>query len=322
MGTIREDRRAMADRHGQADRRRRRGWRDAGVALALAAGAAPANHALAQDAAPPTVVLPAAASQGLTYADLVDLTQASALIVRAVVRKEAPVEPERSPGLRPGFVRLYLEAAPVGALVGQLPPVAVVHYLADVPLAADGQPPKLKRQEVLLFAHAPTGDAANPPPGAPPAKAMDIQLVAPDAQLAWEPAVEARTAAIFQELIAPGAPPAVSGVREAIYVPGTLAGEGETQIFLAMAGGTPASISVEHAPGKPAAWSASFSEVVDPSGRPPAPDTLAWYRLACGLPPALPDGANVSEGDASRAQAAADYAAVLAGLGPCTRNRR
>ena len=113
----------------------------------------------------------------------------------------------------------------------------------------------------------------------------------------------------------------MTGVREAMYVPGTLSGEGETQIFLTTQGATPASITVIHKPGAPVRWSASFSEVMDSSGSPPPGETLAWYRLACFLPETLPDDANVSEATADKEQAAADYRMVRAALGDCGRIR-
>lgn len=184
-----------------------------------------------------------------------------------------------------------------------------VSYLADVPLDARGKLPKLTKRSVLLFART-----VKDRPG-------EVQLVAPDAQILWDEATEARVKGVLGELLAPGAPRRIDRVREAIYVPGNLAGEGETQMFLATADGEPASISVLHEPGKPTHWSVSFTEVVDASAVPPARDTLAWYRLACFLPRDLAPGANVSENPGDKAQAAADYRLVLDGLGPCTRTR-
>jgi hypothetical protein len=65
----------------------------------------------------------------------------------------------------------------------------------------------------------------------------------------------------------------------------------------------------------------SFTEIVDSAARPPLPATLAWYRLACGLPERLPVRANISGTLADRQIAAEDYAQVRADLGPCTRKR-
>jgi hypothetical protein len=152
-----------------------------------------------------------------------------------------------------------------------------------------------------------------------PGHPEELRLVAPDAQLLWSEELEARLRPILTELVSPNAPPVVTGVRELIYVPGTLAGEGETQIFLTTANKSAASITVRHTPGAPPAWGVSFSELVADVGNPPKRDTLTWYRLACFLPDTLPPGANISETADSRAQAEADYRMVLGQLGTCSR---
>lgn len=252
------------------------------------------------------------ASSSLTYADLVDLADRAPSVVRVQIRKVVPVEPARAPGVRAGWVRMYIEARPMALLSGPPLPAESLRYLVDVPLDSKGKPPKLPRlakRGVIVFART-VADR----PG-------ELQLVAPDAQVLWDEAVEARLKAILTELLATGAPGRISGVREAIYVPGTLAGQGETQMFLATADGEPASIIVVHEPGKATRWSVSFSEVVDSTGQPPARETLAWYRLACFLPVLLPREAAVSATDADRAQARMDYRMVRESLGDCPRSR-
>ena len=149
----------------------------------------------------------------------------------------------------------------------------------------------------------------------------EIQLIAPDAQLFRDGMLEQRIGGVLAEMAAPGAPGAITVVSEALYEQGTLAGAGETQIFLATRAGAPASISVLHRPGQPVKWSVSFSEVVDATGRPPAHDTLTWYRLACFLPEDLPPQVNVSESASDRQQAVADYRLVRGQLGKCVRSR-
>ncbi len=279
--------------------------RHACLAFALAASCAPlAAPARAADS-PPRAPLPAAA-----YADLADLADGAPLVLRAQVRKLAPLNPGQVQGLRPGWGRFYVEARTEALYAGRQALGEALRYLVDLPLDAKGKPPALKKQSVLLFARAVPGR-----PG-------ELQLVSPDAQLAWNPASEARLKDILQALYAPGAPQRVTGVREAINVPGTLAGESETQLFLSTANGEPAAIAVARSPGQPARISVSFSEVLGDAGGVPRPNTLAWYRLACFLPPVLPVGANISEGDAARAAAGADYRAVLDQLGPCPRNRK
>ena len=261
-------------------------------------------------AEPPVGAVGMASSRAIaTYADLATLADSAPQVLKLKIRMVAPVEAARAPDIRKGWVRLYIEAEPQGVVRGPqvLPPM--MRYLLDAPLDAKGHPPPLKKQLVLVFAEPVVG-----PPGT-------LQLVAPDSQLPWSPELEARVAHLLAELAAPGAPPRVSGVREAMFVPGNLAGEGETQIFLATEGRTPAAITVVHERGKPTRWSVSFTEVVESSGAAPAADTLAWYRLACSLPDALPAQANVSEAPADRDAAVADYLLVRGQLGVCTRVR-
>lgn len=245
----------------------------------------------------------------LTYADFADLADNASTVVRAQVRKAVAVEPERAVGLQPGFARLYIEARAVTLLSG--PPLTgeALRYLADVRLDAKGKIPKLTKRDVLIFARSVPGRPA------------ELQLIAPDAQVLWSAEGEARLRGVLGELLAAGAPGRIGKVHEAIFVPGNLVGEGETQMFLETASGEPASITVVHAPGSERRWSVSFSEVVDSSGAPPPRETLAWYRLACFLPRSLAPAANVSATDSDRAQAGADYAWVLGQLGPCPRLR-
>lgn len=280
-------------------------------AVLLALAALPGAGGLARAATP--VVQPApAAGTTHTYADLADLADRAPTVVRVQIRKVAFVEPARAPGVRPGWARMYVEARTMALLSG--PPLAgdSLRYLVDVPLDLRGKPPKLTRlakRGVILFARTVAG------------KPGELQLVAPDAQIVWDETVEARLKALLAELLAPGAPGRVDAVREAIHVPGNLAGEGETQMFLATTAGEPASVSVIHQPGRATRWSVSFSEVLDGGGEPPARDTLAWYRLACFLPETLAPQANVSATDVDRAQAAADYRLVRESLGACPRTR-
>jgi hypothetical protein len=61
----------------------------------------------------------------------------------------------------------------------------------------------------------------------------------------------------------------------------------------------------------------ALTELVDDSAAPPKPETLLWYRLACGLPEKLPDTAVAGQSDTDADAARADYQVVLNGLGPC-----
>ncbi|MEO7384685.1 MAG: hypothetical protein ABIU18_07115, partial [Novosphingobium sp.] len=236
----------------------------------------------------------------LTYADLADLADAAPLVLKAKVIKVAEVEPKRAGNVKPGWARVYVESVTENLLAGPAAVGASLHYLADVLRDAKGKVPKLKKMEVLLFAMHVEGQ-----PGA-------LQLIAPDAQVLFDPLTEMQLRAILDALYRPGAPRRITGVREAIHVPGNLAGEGETQIFLTTQDEEPAAITVIRHNGLPLNWSMSFSEIVESTGRPPARDTLPWYRLACFLPRQLPAGVNVSATPEDRALAETDYARVIA----------
>lgn len=260
--------------------------------------------------------LPPAAIAGPTYADLVDLSDAATLVVRAQIRKVAPLAPERATGVEPGRARVYIEGRTLGLLVGNGLGESI-RYLVDVPLDAKGKLPKLKKAEVLLFATAVPGR-----PG-------ELQLIAPDAQLPWSETTESRVRAILTALLASDAPPRVLGVREAMHVPGNLVGEGETQIFLATQSGDPVSISVLRRPGAQPRWGVSFGEIVDQAAVAPQRETLAWYRLACFLPQTLNPAAVLASSDGMvapgidsvRRSAVEDYRHVMVSLGSCPRTR-
>jgi hypothetical protein len=244
----------------------------------------------------------------LAYADLVDLALPAGTALRAQVRKAIRLKPEEAPGLAEGRARLYIEARITALLIG--PELGEsVRFLADVPLDARGKVAKLGKTEVLVLARI------------VPERPGELQLVAPDAMLALTPGREATLRAILTETARPDAPPAITALREVLHVSGNLADEGETQLFLATATGAPVSISVLRRPGQAPAWGVSFTEIVDSAARPPLPATLAWYRLACGLPQRLPERANISGTLADRRIAAEDYALVQADLGPCIRKR-
>ena len=271
--------------------------------LTLAAGVLTASPALGDSRPAPVQAAPA------TYADLADLADGAPLVIRAQPRKIAAVEPARARGLRLGWGRFYVQAKTEALIAGSAPLGEALAYLVDLPLDPKGKPPGFKKKSVVLFARAVAGH-----PG-------ELQLVAPDAQLLWDAALDVRIKGVLRELYAPAAPPRITGVREAVHTGGDLAGAGETQIFLVSASGEPAAITVSRAPGRVPQWGVSFSELVA-SDTAPAKDTLAWYRLACFLPIALPESANTSPDEDDRAAAVQDYAFVRAQLGGCLRTRR
>lgn len=245
----------------------------------------------------------------MTYADIVDLADKSPLVLRARIRDQATVEPERSPGLAPGNVRLYVEAETTALIAGNVPVGESLRYLVDLPLDERGKAPKLKKQDVVLFARTVPGRPA------------EIQLVEADAQFPYSEAFADSLRSVLASLLAPGAPPRVTGVRDALAVEGTLVGESETQLFLDTENDGPVSVTVVRRPNQTPRWGVSWTEIVDQAARPPRRDTLEWYRLACFLPSGLPDEANISRDPRARTLAERDYALVIEQLGACPRSR-
>jgi hypothetical protein len=273
------------------------------LALPLALGACAAEGgALAQEALPAAAVSP-------TYADLVSLAEPAAIVAEATVRDQVVVPPERAPGVRPGFVRLYIQAQTQRVLRSPGPLGESLAYLVDVPLNAKGKAPKLKKLTFIVF--------ADPVQGSPGA----LQLVQPDAQLPFDPALEGRVRTVVEQLVARDAPPRITGVRDVISVAGNLAGESETQMSIETATGAPGSLTVIRRPNMAPQWGVSWTEVVDQSAAPPQPGTLAWYRLACSLPRQLQQRDFLQADEAGRQRARADYGLILDSLGPCERTR-
>jgi hypothetical protein len=272
----------------------------------LAAGllALTAMSPVAGQQRPIPAALPAPTPPYPVYADLV---LAAPVIVEAAIRSTTRIKGPEAAGVPPGQVRLYVEADVLALIRGAeaLPPR--IGYLLDVVPDSRGRLPNLKRLRVLLFARAVAG------------RVDQLQLVRPDAQRPWTPGAGELTRRITTEAVAAGAPPEVTGIGNAFHVAGTLPGEGETQIFLTTADGRPVSLGIARAPEQAPRWGVSLADVVDQRGAPPPRDTLLWYRLACALPPALPDRAlaNTEPADAQIAQE--DYRFVIEALGPCER---
>ena len=260
-------------------------------------------------AAQPVERVPAAtAHDGLSYADIADLADDAPLIAVARIRNIIVLPPERAGTVPPGHRRVYLEAEVSNLIRGEGGISPSIRYLYDAPLNVRGKLPKLKKAQVIVFAR-PTGR-----PG-------EIQLVARDAQIPAAPAATQKVRAILSEMMANDAPPRIIGLGDVFHVPGTIAGEGETQIFLRTQNGDPVSLSILRRPGQAPRWAVALGEIVDEAARPPAPDSLLWYRLACGLPESLPPR-SVRALSPSDAQAArADYAVVIQALGRCERTR-
>jgi len=132
---------------------------------------------------------------------------------------------------------------------------------------------------------------------------------------------DALVRAIVKEAVQVHAPPHIAGVSSAFHSAGTVLGEGETQIFLKTDNDQPLSLTILSRPGQQKQWAVSTAEVIDASATAPQRFTLLWYRLACGLPRALPSDRVESASNADIARAQADYKFVIDSLGPCGRKR-
>lgn len=271
------------------------------IALAFAAPAASQSTPLSETAA--FGVRPG-------YTDLLEMVLASPVVVVADIARATQLKGPQAAGVPAGKARFYIEADVVTLIRGAGGLPGHVTYLSDVALERANRAPKLKKLRVLLFASSVAGR-----PG-------ELQLVGPAAQRPWSAAEEARVRAVIAEVIARDAPPAITGISGAFHVPGSLPGESETQIFLRTAAARPISLSILRRPGEEPRWAVALGEMVDNSAKPPARDTLLWYRLACGLPPKLPEAALASLDEAGRIAAAQDYELVRQGLGPCGRAAR
>lgn len=242
----------------------------------------------------------------LSYADLTDLADAASLVAQATVRNIITIPVEQAPNVPSGYRRLYVEANVTNLIRGEGGITPAVRYLYDAPLDPRGKLPKLKKARVILFARA----------GARPG---EIQLVARNGQITATPSRIERIKAISSELASNDAPPRIIGLGDAFHVAGTVAGEGETQIFLRTEKGEPVSLSILRRPGQEPHWAVALGEVMDEAARPPEPNSLLWYRLACALPASLPARSVRSLPPPDAEAARADYQVVLRSLGPCGR---
>ncbi|WP_448657919.1 hypothetical protein ACPVPU_10635 [Sphingomonas sp. CJ99] len=243
------------------------------------------------------------------YPEIADLSLRSTVVVDATIRSLARITGPEAAMVPPGWHRYYV-TADVGALIrgsGTVPPR--IGYVLDVPLDARGKPPKLKKSRVLLF-------------GRPVATRPDqLQLVGLNAQQPWSPRVDEIARSVIREILDPAAPPEIVRISNIFHVPGSLPGEGETQIFLATSTGEPVSLLVQRRPGTERRWAVALGDIVDQAAGPPQPETLLYYRLSCGLPPMPPAGSLATETAEAERAAKEDYALIRSELGPCGAKR-
>ena len=242
-----------------------------------------------------------------TYADLVTFALNADLVAIVTVDDQATFPPERAPDVPPSRVRLYLETLTRNLLASTTAVGESLIFVTDVDRKANGDAPDLEERSFVIFA-----DQVAARPG-------EVQLVSSRAMFPAGPNIEERVRRVLRQIASSDAPPEIIAVRDVISVPGNLAGESESQMFLETRNGAPVSLTVVRRPGMAPQWGISLGEIVDTSARPPEPQSLAWFRFACSLPKQLPDSAFLQADRESQARAREDYAFVLAQLGDCER---
>jgi hypothetical protein len=265
----------------------------------------------AQVVAPVAIASPSYAvpAENGAYADIADLVTIAPMIVDAQIAQTTKVPAEQAVGVPQTLQRLLVTANVLALVRGAQGVTSQVKFLLDVPKDAKNKVPKLKKTRYFIMGNTVTGR-----PG-------EIRLVRPGALVAYSPANDVMVRAITQEAVQIDAPQTVTGIASAFYSPGTIVGDGETQIFLNTQNHQPMALSVTSKSGQPKTWSASTSEVIGESAAAPKRFTLLWYRLACGLPRDLAAELVETADSAAAASAQADYKFVVDQLGPCGRSR-
>jgi uncharacterized protein YbaR (Trm112 family) len=263
--------------------------------------------AQAQSAPTATFAVPAANN---SYADVADLVTISPLILDVQIRKVTKVPAEQAVGVPANLQRLVIDADVLALLLGDGGFAGTARFLLDVPKDAKGNIPKLKKARYFLLGSKVAG------------KPGTIKLARPDALIEYSVANDALVRAITKEVVIIDAPQPISAITSAFHSPGTVVGEGETQIFVETRTAKIYSLSVFSRPGVPKRWAVSTGEVIDESATAPAKATLLWYRLACGLPRMLDAKLVETAEEENVARAQADYRFIIESLGSCDRRRR
>ena len=241
-----------------------------------------------------------------TYADIADVFGATPLVFRARIARATAVPGSAA---RPGTMRFYIEGDVLSLIRGPGGLAPKVNWIVDIETDSRGRALKLRGATALV--------AARPVANRPDM----VQLLVSDGQQLWSAALESRVRNIVIALAAPDVVPAVTGIASAFHSPGTVPGEGETQIFLTSATGASMSLSIVSRPGSDKTWSFSQGEIVEDNAPQPAVDTSAWYRLVCFLPDTLPAAATSELGGTDADAARADYAFAKIAIGRCPRTR-
>jgi hypothetical protein len=250
---------------------------------------------------------PVESNRKLSYADVADAVSTAPVVAVATITKAKRLKGDLAAGMAADRARFLVTARLSSLLLSAKGFPERIEYLLDTPLDERGHPPKLGKRKVIL--------AGAPVPGKP----ASLQLTSARGQMDWDQPLETRVRSIVTDAIAADAPPRLLGVGNAFHVRGSLPDESETQIFLKTVGDQPVSLNVLRRPGEDPQWAVALGEMIDDSAKPPMPETLLWYRLACFLPSTLPVQSVSSLAIEDAAASNADYRFVINALGPCER---
>lgn len=245
-----------------------------------------------------------------SYADLADLATEAPMVVDLRIRKIRKLPETQTVGVPENLQRVLAEADVISLLRGKGGIAERQRFLIDLPRDERGKIPKVKKRRYFAFAKA------------VPGRTDFLQLTRPDALAEYGEASNNMLRNILREAVRIDAPQKITGISSAFHSPGTIIGEGETQIFLTTETGQPFGISVTSQSGGARNWTVSTSEVISDALPAPKRETLLWYRLACGLPPALSPQLVGSQDSSNVRKAVSDYQYVQERLGPCQRTRK
>lgn len=246
----------------------------------------------------------------VSYDDMMAIIIDSNLVVDIIVRKVKKLPPSQSIGAPIGKERLLITANVQSLIRADRGINSEIKFLYDAPVNSRGKIPKLKKQRFFAFGR----NVANRPDF--------IKLTYTDSILPYDAQMDLMIRSAITEVIAPNAAQKITGISSAFHSPGTIIGEGETQIFLNTEFRQPMALSVVSTGNQSRSWSLSTSEVIDINATEPRRSSLLGHRLACSLPQNIEPSKIESSDPRDSRKAADDYNFVKNAIGPCVRNIR
>lgn len=245
-----------------------------------------------------------------SFDDIMSITIDSKLVVDLTVKKIRKLSPEQTIGVASNKKRILIIADVQSLIRGETGINSEIKFLFDAPIDARGKIPKLKKQRFLAFGQ----NVPNRPDF--------IKLSYVDSMLPYDPSTDLAVRSAITQVIAPSAAQKITGISSAFHSPGTIIGEGETQIFLNTQFRQPMAISVVSRGSGHKNWSVSTSEVIDINAVQPQRRSLIGHRLACSLPSNIQSNIIESGNTENIRKTMADYEYVKNAIGPCVRNIR